>query len=394
MESKTDSVSESSDEEDLDYSDADITEKPSDQVSPSSLKIKEVENEEHDAEVDVIGSGDESLETNETRSPSLSPTAAEPVRRKIPVSGKPLKEISESSHGRESSFPKSSFPGSNMNLLLGEEKSSDGIGEISDKINKLHRDEVEGESGYTRRSSFQEKLGRAQISKEVEDCFAYIQRYKPHDIELRTKLIYFIPDYIPATGNIDSFIKPVPPVLSKFGVKLDLNKLGLTVLDEPCLEQSDPTLLELQLNSMSKTSRKRQNILHVSSIENPLRNKHKIMDWINSVKEVKRSETSMEEGLHVSSNLVEKLMRQWPEEIDKGLKTGELSLPDHDIDVGLKDWVKFSLSVLGIPFEEDIDDENSEKTLINGLYTMFSAYLAFKRNQHFHNIHSGKGNPY
>lgn len=36
-------------------------------------------------------------------------------------------------------------------------------------------------------------------------------RYKPHNIELETKLKPFIPDYIPSIGGIDEFIKVPRP---------------------------------------------------------------------------------------------------------------------------------------------------------------------------------------
>ena len=36
---------------------------------------------------------------------------------------------------------------------------------------------------------------------------SYITRYTPQTIELDTKFKPFIPDYIPAVGDIDAFIK-------------------------------------------------------------------------------------------------------------------------------------------------------------------------------------------
>lgn len=45
------------------------------------------------------------------------------------------------------------------------------------------------------------------MSSEVQDIFAYISRYEPREVELPTKLMPFIPDYVPAVGNIDPFIK-------------------------------------------------------------------------------------------------------------------------------------------------------------------------------------------
>ena len=58
--------------------------------------------------------------------------------------------------------------------------------------------------------------------------FEYIQRYKPQKIDLETKIKPFIPDYIPAVGEVDAFLKMPKPD----GQKEDL---GIAVLDEPCL---------------------------------------------------------------------------------------------------------------------------------------------------------------
>ena len=72
------------------------------------------------------------------------------------------------------------------------------------------------------------------VSTEIRELFGYIGRYKPHNIELDTKIKCFIPDYIPAVGEIDAFIKVARP-----DGKPD--DLGLKVLDEPSAHQSDPT---------------------------------------------------------------------------------------------------------------------------------------------------------
>ena len=46
-----------------------------------------------------------------------------------------------------------------------------------------------------------------QVSSEVKDLFEYIKRYKPQKIDLDTKLKPFIPDYIPAVGEVDACLK-------------------------------------------------------------------------------------------------------------------------------------------------------------------------------------------
>lgn len=49
-----------------------------------------------------------------------------------------------------------------------------------------------------------------QVSKAEKDLFDFIQRYTPQKIELESKFKPFIPDYIPAVGDIDAFIKVTP----------------------------------------------------------------------------------------------------------------------------------------------------------------------------------------
>jgi hypothetical protein len=54
------------------------------------------------------------------------------------------------------------------------------------------------------------RVTRAPVStcvSQVRELFEYIPRYKPHNVELDTRLKCFIPDYIPAVGEIDPFLK-------------------------------------------------------------------------------------------------------------------------------------------------------------------------------------------
>jgi hypothetical protein len=44
-------------------------------------------------------------------------------------------------------------------------------------------------------------------NEELKELFQYITRYRPQDIELEPELKPFIPEYIPAIGDIDAFIK-------------------------------------------------------------------------------------------------------------------------------------------------------------------------------------------
>ena len=83
------------------------------------------------------------------------------------------------------------------------------------------------------------------VDPEVLGIFSYIQKYKPQTIILDYKLKPFIPDFIPAVGDIDAFIKVAAPSDTR-------DKLGLVVLDEPSAGQSDPSVLDLQLRAVTK----------------------------------------------------------------------------------------------------------------------------------------------
>lgn len=78
----------------------------------------------------------------------------------------------------------------------------------------------------------------------------------------------FIPDYIPAVGEIDSFVKETSPspLLTPNSAPTaatvwqvprpdgKADQLGLVVMDEPSANQSDPTVLTLQLRAVTKAS--------------------------------------------------------------------------------------------------------------------------------------------
>lgn len=73
----------------------------------------------------------------------------------------------------------------------------------------------------------------------------------------------FVPEYLPAVGDIDAFLKVLPPETTLAGNKFDSTKphLGLLVLDEPAANQSDPALLHLRLRSASVHSSSTANVV-------------------------------------------------------------------------------------------------------------------------------------
>lgn len=72
-------------------------------------------------------------------------------------------------------------------------------------------------------------------------------RYTPQNVELEYRLRPFVPDFIPAVGDIDAFLRVSRP-------DGQAESVGLQLLDEPCANQSEPAVLQLQLRSVAKQS--------------------------------------------------------------------------------------------------------------------------------------------
>lgn len=71
-----------------------------------------------------------------------------------------------------------------------------------------------------------------KVDKDVKELFEYIGRFKPQNIELESNFKPFIPDYIPAVGEVDAFLKMPKPDYKE-------EDLGITVIDEPALNHAD-----------------------------------------------------------------------------------------------------------------------------------------------------------
>nr|Q5DHJ5.1 RecName: Full=Intraflagellar transport protein 46 homolog [Schistosoma japonicum]AAW24711.1 SJCHGC08984 protein [Schistosoma japonicum] len=201
------------------------------------------------------------------------------------------------------------------------------------------------------------------VSSEIKEIFEYIQRYTPQTIELETKLKPFIPDYIPAVGDIDAFLKVPRP-----DGKPDY--LGLLVLDEPCANQSDPTVLDLQLRALSKQTTTKQ--VTVKSLENAEHQTKAIENWIKSIADLYR--TKPPPTVHYTKNMPEisQLMSEWPKSFEESISNMQLSLSQ--LDCSLKDYVDIICALLDIPVYNN---------RIHSLHLLFSLYLEFKNSQHF-----------
>ncbi|XP_069470531.1 intraflagellar transport protein 46 homolog isoform X2 [Ambystoma mexicanum] len=208
------------------------------------------------------------------------------------------------------------------------------------------------------------------VSAEIKELFQYITRYTPQVIDLDHKLKPFIPDFIPAVGDIDAFLK-VPRPDSK------PDNLGLLTLDEPSTKQSDPTVLSLWLTENSKQHNITQ--IKVKSLENAEKNPKAIETWIESISELHRSKPPA--NVHYTRPMpdIDSLMQEWSPEFEELL--GKVGLPTADVNCTLAEYIDMICAVLDIPVY---------KSRIQSLHIMFSLYSEFKNSQHFKALAEGK----
>lgn len=201
------------------------------------------------------------------------------------------------------------------------------------------------------------------VSNDMLELFAYIDRYQPTETNPIAKLSPFIPDYIPAVGDIDAFIK-VPRPDGK------PDELGLTVLDEPAAQQSDPTVLDLQLRVVSKQTNLQP--MTVRSIDQADKNPQKITTWINNIQDVHRKKPPP--TVHYSREMpdIEGLMQVWPHEFEEALK--KMSLPSAEMDLTTEQYARVMCAILDVPVHEKV---------VESLHVVFTLYSEFKQNQHF-----------
>ncbi|KAM9701244.1 LOW QUALITY PROTEIN: intraflagellar transport protein 46 homolog, partial [Menidia menidia] len=146
------------------------------------------------------------------------------------------------------------------------------------------------------------------VSTELRELFQYITRYSPQSVELEHQLKPFIPDFIPAVGDIDAFLK-VPRPDGK------ADHLGLLVLDEPSVKQSDPTVLTLWLSEESKTHGATE-LQRVPSLP-PQALPRALTGWVSSVAALQRARPPACVRYGAPPPDIDSLMQEWPAELEE-----------------------------------------------------------------------------
>lgn len=270
-----------------------------------------------------------------------------------------------------------------------------------------------------------------KVSEDIKQMLRSIFQYNASNITLPTPLRPFIPDFQPAIGDLDSFIKIPRPDGGR-------DMLGLTVIDEPGPEQSNPSVLEMKLKKELKprdiemiggagvsstngaeTDRKgSRDGPRASSadrkkkqVEPPPERKPKVdtvrtvdinekgalglQSWIRNLDEYHKQRPSPSVAYMGPMPPLESLMQVWPQEYENQLRTLVLPALHHlGTDMPIDNFARLVLSLLDIPVHASntaaaatastsTNTASNVKGIKESLHVLFSLFSEFKQNPHF-----------
>ncbi|RNF21335.1 uncharacterized protein Tco025E_03516 [Trypanosoma conorhini] len=202
-------------------------------------------------------------------------------------------------------------------------------------------------------------------SREMQELFKYILDYQPVIPELPAKLRPFIPDYVPSVGDLDPFCKISRPDGRPDG-------LGLFVLDEPSVSQSNPAVVLLELRATNIHSS--GGLAEVVDSFEDAANRPEVIDrWIADVKKVHYKKPLPTTNYQKPMPEIESLLQVWPPVFEEFLSS-DIQFPPPHIDMDLDQYVRTLCCILDIP---------TYNSLVDSLHVMFTVYQEFRANQHF-----------
>lgn len=206
------------------------------------------------------------------------------------------------------------------------------------------------------------------IPQEMKECFQYIVKYAPQNIEIEYILQPFIPDYVPAVGDVDAFLKISCPqtfdINKQNKISNMVENLGLIVLDEPSGHQSEPSLLNMRLKSILT------NTNMTTILQTPVaKSDRDIQKWVTEVEQLHVSQ-SRKNTIDIQLNTnIDTLMAEWPASFEKTLN--HIGFPTYNIDCSLDLYIRIICALFDIPILE-----NTQYHYIIALHTLFNLFLA------------------
>lgn len=201
---------------------------------------------------------------------------------------------------------------------------------------------------------------------EFASLFNLITNFQPEPVDISVHWKPFVPDLVPAIGAIDAFIKVPRP-------DGEMDDLGLVILDEPSISQSNPQVLKMELREQyGITSPGNETDGYIGFIENASKNRKALDSFLESLEEIHRNRPPP--VLIYTSQMpeMEELMEPWDDKFEDTLKS--CLLPTAELDISLEEYARIICALLGIPVKGNI---------IESLHHLFSLYAEFEANHYF-----------
>ncbi|XP_057378481.1 intraflagellar transport protein 46 homolog isoform X1 [Daphnia carinata] len=172
---------------------------------------------------------------------------------------------------------------------------------------------------------------------QIRELFHFITKYRPQILEMETKLKPFLPEFIPAVGDPDAFLKiDRPDGNTEF--------LGLALIDEPSLNQSDPSVLDLRLRSIYKQSSAKKTVARTIEEGNKVK---AIEKWIKDINELHRSKPLPTVNYNKPLPDIDTLLQEWNPDVEDILSEDKI-LPAN-LNCDLNFYTDVACGLLDIP---------------------------------------------
>ncbi|KAJ8976943.1 hypothetical protein NQ317_010139 [Molorchus minor] len=181
------------------------------------------------------------------------------------------------------------------------------------------------------------------VDGEIKECFQYI----PQQLNLDYKFKPFVPEFLPAVGDIDAFLKVVPPTRPSAGILLT-------------------TLRAASVNPVKKND---ANVV-VKKIDNVEKNSKVIDKWIKDVSDLHKTKSSPVVRYSEPMPDLDDLMQEWPDDMEKELKENGFPKPGEHMSVS--EYADMVCKLFQIPVV---------KNKIQSLHLLFCLYAAIKQTQ-------------
>lgn len=158
---------------------------------------------------------------------------------------------------------------------------------------------------------------------------------------------------MPAVGEVDAFLKVPRPDGAK-------ETLGLEQLDEPCLNQSKRSYLDLLIKQFYKGKRKDHH-QHIHSIENAHKKQKEVAGWVSDVEQVQKKKQAPSVFYSNKMPEIDQLMQLFPENAAEQMGTGAGgdALGYQKSDIPLDTLAKALCGVIGIPVHQESRESTS-----------------------------------